>query len=216
MSFVRSWSSTQCGNQPQGKVLWRSWLCNVHSAGKNNTWLKRQSSWPFLRDQQRFQTEFDLYASPNRCYTRKICVLLWGWMPLKGLLHLSMIKPYLINSSINIPYSPPHYQKNHGSIFIAALKDTNFAPRMWTTMANKPLRQVGAGDIASFLHIWWDPEFASTWMQKQSIYPSPWRKMGQYVSACFSLFAGWFWWRQNLILKHQKVTWSLLDKILCL
>ena len=41
-------------------------------------------------------------------------------------------------------------------------------------------------------------------------------KMGQYVSACFSLFAGWFWCRQNLILKHQKVTWSLLDKILCL
>ena len=111
MSFVRSWSSTQCGNQPQGKVLWRSWLCNVHSAGKDNTWSKRQSSWPILRDQQSFQTEFDPYASPNRCYTRKICVLLWGRKPLKGFLHLSMIKPYLINSSINIPYSPPHYQK---------------------------------------------------------------------------------------------------------
>ena len=78
------------------------------------------------------------------------------------LLHLSLIKPYLINSSIDIPYSPPHCQKSQGAIFLAALKDTNLAPRMRTTMANKPLRQVGAGDIASFLHIWWDPEFAST------------------------------------------------------
>ena len=42
------------------------------------------------------------------------------------LLHLSTIKPYLINSSINIPYSPPNYQKNHRSIFLASLKDTNF------------------------------------------------------------------------------------------
>ena len=83
MSFVRSWSSAQCGNQPQGKVLWRSWLCDVHSAGKDNTWLKRQSSWPILRDQQSFQTEFDPYASPYRCYTHKICVLPLGWQPLK-------------------------------------------------------------------------------------------------------------------------------------
>ena len=75
ISFVRSWSSAQCGNQPQGKVLWRSWFCDVHSAGKDNTWLKRQSSWPILRDQQSFQTEFDPYASPNRCYTRKKSVL---------------------------------------------------------------------------------------------------------------------------------------------
>ena len=83
MSFVRSWSSAQCGNQPQGKVLWRSWLCDVHSAGKDSTWLKRQSSWPILRDQQSFQTEFDPYASPYRCYTHKICVLPLGWQPLK-------------------------------------------------------------------------------------------------------------------------------------
>ena len=42
------------------------------------------------------------------------------------LLYLSIIKLYLINSPITIPYSPPHYQKSHGSIFLAALKYTNF------------------------------------------------------------------------------------------
>ena len=78
------------------------------------------------------------------------------------LIHLSIMKPDLINSSINIPYS--NYQKSHRSIFLASLKDTNFdvVCRMLTTMANKPLQQVGAGDLASFLHSWRDQEFAST------------------------------------------------------
>ena len=84
---LRSYSPSQCGSWLTRHTLWISRLCNVHSEGKDNIWLKRQSSYlvqflrhlkgfhiiQFLRHLQGFQTKFNPYVSPYKWVHIHIC-----------------------------------------------------------------------------------------------------------------------------------------------
>ena len=66
LSYLRRWGAAHCGSLLMGHEQRRSWLCHVHSAGENNIWWKRKSSWLIPQTPARFSENVQPICLPRQ------------------------------------------------------------------------------------------------------------------------------------------------------